>query len=172
MILPRVADASVRPGRQRNLVVEQPAADPPLLHGFEGTASAGAAPRSSASAAAVRASARSPSSRSPGPAPPGNARCSLPAAPCALQLPAVKFLSRLLTALNLLPSIATASENRRSFAAQHDELPTSAANGGAVVFTEVGDGLEVWHQVAGKPDQFTLRCASRSSRRLDWMRLK
>ena len=38
--------------------------------------------------------------------------------------------------------------------AQDDELPTYATNGGAAVFTEVGDGLKVWRQVAGKPDQF------------------
>src|SRR5882672_10264141 len=37
--------------------------------------------------------------------------------------------------------------------AQDDKLPAHATDGGAVVFTEVGDGLEVRRQTASQPDQ-------------------
>ena len=72
----------------------------------------------------------------------------------ALSLCGVKFLSRLLTALNLLPSMATiASSNSPSSAAQQDELAADLADGFAVVAAEVGDRLEVRRQPPGEPDQ-------------------
>ena len=71
-----------------------------------------------------------------------------------LSLVSVKFLSRLLTALNLLPSIATiASENRFELATQHDEFAADVADRLAVVLAEVGDGLEVRRQATGQPHQ-------------------
>ena len=91
--------------------------------------------------------------------------------PCAAAAwPLVKFRSRLLTALNLLPSMATiASVNRFELAAQHDELAADVADGLAVVLAEVGDGLEVRHQAAGQPHQLdvALRLALQAPARLD-----
>ena len=40
--------------------------------------------------------------------------------------------------------------------AQHDELTTHASNGLAVVFAEVGDGLEIRHQTPGQPHQLDI----------------
>ncbi|MNS97292.1 hypothetical protein D3C72_1316180 [compost metagenome] len=37
---------------------------------------------------------------------------------------------------------------------QHNELATDASDGLAVVFSEVGDGLEIRHQTPGQPHQF------------------
>ena len=66
----------------------------------------------------------------------------------------VKFLSRVFTALNLLPSIAaTAWVNRSSLPAQIDELAAGRPDRRAVVLPEVGDGLEVRRQPPGQPHQ-------------------
>ena len=40
--------------------------------------------------------------------------------------------------------------------AQHDELTADAADCFAVVFAEVGDGLEIGHQTPGQPHQFDI----------------
>ena len=69
----------------------------------------------------------------------------------------MKFLSRLLTALNLLPSIATmASEN--SFRSRHSRTnsPAHAADRRAIVLAEVRDRLEVRRQAAGEPHQLDI----------------
>ena len=81
----------------------------------------------------------------------------------------VKFLSRAFTALNLLPSIAaTARVNRSS--RRHSTMNCAAGRPDrrAVVLPEVGDGLEVRRQARRVSHiSSTLRCASRSSRRLE-----
>ena len=56
--------------------------------------------------------------------------------------------------------------------AQHDELRARRADRRPAVAAEVGDRLEVRHQSAGQPHRSMLRWLSRSSRRLDWMRLR
>src|SRR5947208_6633782 len=72
----------------------------------------------------------------------------------------VKFRSRVLTALNLLPSIATlASLNSSRPSTQHHELTADLADGLTIVFPEVGYRLEVWHQAAGQPNQFEVALA-------------
>ena len=85
-----------------------------------------------------------------------------------LSLLGVKFLSRLLTALNLLPSIATiASENRLSRRQEHDEFATDAADRLTVVLAEVGGGLKSGVERPSQPHQ--LNVALRSSRSgVDW----
>ncbi|MND42846.1 hypothetical protein D3C80_336300 [compost metagenome] len=52
---------------------------------------------------------------------------------------------------------------------QHNKLTADALNGFAVVFAEVGDGLEVRHQATGQPHQFdvALRLAFKAPARLD-----
>ena len=88
-------------------------------------------------------------------------------------LAGVKFLSRLLTALNLLPSMATmASENNSS--SRHSTMnwrhtlriaaPLSLRKSAMVL--KSGVSRPVSHISS------TLRCVSRSRRRLDWMRFK
>jgi hypothetical protein len=63
----------------------------------------------------------------------------------------VKFRSRMLTGLNLLPSIATLSfAEQFKTAAKHLELAANPADGLAIVLAEVGYGLEVRHQAAGR----------------------
>src|SRR5882757_7113064 len=72
----------------------------------------------------------------------------------------VKFRSRVLTALNLLPSIATlASLNRFKTAAQQHELAADLSDGLAIVLAEVGYCLEVRHQAAGQPNQLDVTLA-------------
>jgi hypothetical protein len=68
----------------------------------------------------------------------------------------VKLRSRLLTALNLLPT-------------QHNELATDASDSLAVVFSEVGDGFEIRHQTPGQPHQLdvALSFSLQTSARLD-----
>src|SRR5256885_16791581 len=71
----------------------------------------------------------------------------------------VKFRSRVLTALNLLPSIATlaslnSSRRRHSTTNSRQTLPMAS-----IVFPEVGYRLEVWHQAAGQPNQFDVALA-------------
>ncbi|MNQ60182.1 hypothetical protein D3C85_744530 [compost metagenome] len=53
--------------------------------------------------------------------------------------------------------------------AKHNKLAADAPDGFAVVFAEVGDGLEVRHQATGQPHQFdiALRLALKASARLD-----
>jgi hypothetical protein len=73
-----------------------------------------------------------------------------------------------LTALNLLPSIATLSfAEQFKAAARHHELAADLADGPAIVFAEVGYGLEVWHQATGQPNQLDVRRHCRSRRRLN-----
>src|SRR6187431_2813594 len=72
----------------------------------------------------------------------------------------VKFRSRVLTALNLLPSIATLSfAEQLKASAQHHELAADLADGLAIVLAEVGYGLEVRHQAAGQPNQLDVTLA-------------
>ena len=64
----------------------------------------------------------------------------------------MKFLSRLFTALNLLPSIATlAFESRPICAAQLDEPRTHLLDGAAVVLAEVRNRLVVGRQPTEQP---------------------
>jgi 7-keto-8-aminopelargonate synthetase-like enzyme len=65
----------------------------------------------------------------------------------------VKFLSRLLTALNLLPSMATTASENLQLAAQNDELAAHVADRWAVILPEVGDLLEVRRESLGQPHQ-------------------
>ena len=66
----------------------------------------------------------------------------------------------MLTALNLLPSIATLSfAEQLKAAAQHHELTADLADGLSIVLTEVGYGLEVRHQPARQPNQFDVALA-------------
>jgi hypothetical protein len=78
---------------------------------------------------------------------------------CSIRLPTlatVKFLSRLFTALNLLPSIAYGLRKQAQSTAQLDELAAHRSDRRAVVSTEVGDGLEVWSQSARQPYQLNI----------------
>ena len=86
-------------------------------------------------------------------APTGSGRCWLRSAPSdAGSWCGVKFLSRLFTALNLLPSIATDRLGEQvKLAAQHHELAARRADGRPVVLAEIGDRLEVRRQPAGQP---------------------
>lgn len=56
-------------------------------------------------------------------------------------------------------------------ATQHDELGAGRADRRSIVAAELGDRLEVRHQPSGQPYQLDVALVSRSSRRLDWMRL-
>ena len=59
----------------------------------------------------------------------------------------VKFLSRLSTALNLLPSIAApASPQPTDRAAQCDKMSTNFADGSAIVLAEVGNRLVIGYK--------------------------
>src|SRR3954465_750997 len=71
----------------------------------------------------------------------------------------VKFRSRLLTALNLLPSIATLASLNSSRRRHSITLAANPANGLAVILAEVGYGLEVRHQASGQPNQFDVALA-------------
>src|SRR5438128_4489980 len=73
-------------------------------------------------------------------------------------LACVKFRSRVLTALNLLPSIATlaslnSSRRRHSTTNSRQTLPMASP------LSLVGYGLEVWHQAAGQPNQLDVALA-------------
>jgi len=73
----------------------------------------------------------------------------------AFNLCGVKFLSRLLTALNLLPVDGHYGIAKQpDLATQLDELAADSANRFAVIPTEVGDGLEVGRQSTSQPHQF------------------
>ena len=75
-------------------------------------------------------------------------------------LASVKLRSRLFTALNLLPSMATDGLREQiELATQHDELAARVAYRSAVVTAEVGDGLEVWRQSLGQPHEFDIALA-------------
>src|SRR6266513_19493 len=72
----------------------------------------------------------------------------------------VKFRSRVLTALNLLPSNRNARfAEQFKAAAQHHELAAHLADGLTIVLAEVGYGLEVRHQPAGQPNQLDVALA-------------
>ena len=64
----------------------------------------------------------------------------------------MKFLSRVFTALNLLPSIAaTAWANSPTFRQSSTNWRHAARIAGSVVLAKVGDGLEVRRQPPGQP---------------------
>src|ERR1700684_2052728 len=97
------------------------------------------------------------------------------ASTCSMRLATlatVKFLSRLLTALNLLVDRNNRPREKVELAAQHDELRAGRADRRPAVAAEVGARLEVRHQAAGQPHQLDVALGSSSSRRLDWMRLR
>src|SRR5580704_19288979 len=72
----------------------------------------------------------------------------------------VKFRSRVLTALNLLPSIATlASLNNSRRPHSTTKLTADPADGLAIVLAEVGYCFEVRHQAAGQPNQLDVALA-------------
>src|SRR5438046_5633412 len=72
----------------------------------------------------------------------------------------VKFRSRVLTALNLLPSNRDARLGEEFKApAQHHKLTADPPDGLAIVLAEVGYGLEVRHQAAGQPNQLDVALA-------------
>src|SRR5262249_43633153 len=83
----------------------------------------------------------------------------------------VKFLSRLLTALNLLPSIATiASENRSSWRhSSTNKLFAGRTDSRAIVLAEIRDRLEVRRQPARQPHHLEIapRLPFQSSARLN-----
>ena len=67
----------------------------------------------------------------------------------ALYLASREVLSRVLTALNLLPSIATlASAKKIELATQANKLSTDLADCQAVVFAEVGNRFVIRHQTS------------------------
>jgi len=85
----------------------------------------------------------------------------------------VKFLSRLFTALNLLPSIAaTAWVNRASRRHRTMNCRQTARIASPLSFLKSAIVLKSGHSRPVSHISSTLRCASRSSRRLDWMRLR
>ena len=85
----------------------------------------------------------------------------------------VKFLSRLLIALNLLPSIATlACVEQTQSAAERDKPGTDLPESAAAILAEIGNCLVVGGKPARQPHHLNVRPASRSSRRLDWNRLR
>ena len=64
----------------------------------------------------------------------------------------VKFLSRLFTALNLLPSIATLGmREEANHAAQRNEACAHLADGSAIVLAEVGNRLVIGDKPARQP---------------------
>src|SRR3981081_4517008 len=75
-------------------------------------------------------------------------------------LACAKFRSRVFTALNLLPSIATlASLNSSRRRHNRHELTADLADGLAIVLAEVGYRLEVRHQAAGESYQLDVALA-------------
>src|SRR5271170_620704 len=83
----------------------------------------------------------------------------------------VKFLSRLFTALNLLPSIATlACVSRPIMRQSATNRGADLADGAAVVLAEVGNGLVIGSKAAGQPHHLnvapglTLKPAARLGR--------
>jgi len=71
--------------------------------------------------------------------------------------------------LNLLPSMATMFCEQSQLLTQQNELATDASDGLAVVFSEVGDDLEIRHQTPGQPHQLNvaLSFSLQTSARLD-----
>src|SRR5262249_17913304 len=64
----------------------------------------------------------------------------------------VKFLSRLLTALNLLPSMATlACVSKPIMRHSANEACAHLADGGAIVLAEIGNRLVIWSQTSRQP---------------------
>lgn len=66
-------------------------------------------------------------------------------------LPLVKFLSRLFTALNLLPPMARQSPLSVPTRRQSSTNCPETLQIPAVVSPEIRNGLVVWHQLAGRP---------------------
>ena len=77
--------------------------------------------------------------------------------------------SRLFTALNLLPSMATMDCENRSSSRHQDELAAYVAYRATFVAAEVGDGLEVWRKPLGQPHELhiVLRFALQAPAGLD-----
>ena len=87
------------------------------------------------------------------------ARCSARAFDLLLAvliLPCVKLLSRLFTALSLLPSMATLAFAQPHLAAQGNELRTDLLDGGAVVLAEVGDGSAIRNEASRQPHRLQI----------------
>src|SRR6266702_6189763 len=63
----------------------------------------------------------------------------------------VKFLSRLFTALNLLPSIATQASVNRPMVTERDKAGAHLPDGAAVVLAEVGNRLVIGNKAAREP---------------------
>lgn len=90
---------------------------------------------------------------------------------CSLVL--VKLRSRLLTALNLLPSMATsASENKPSCWHSTTNCRQTPRMALPLFLRRLAMVLKSGVRRPASYIRSMLRCASRSSRRLDWMRLR
>jgi len=89
----------------------------------------------------------------------------------ACSLRSVKFLSRLLTALNLLPSIATLA-SEKSFRPWHNTTNSRQTRriAGPLSLRKSAIVLKSGDRRPVSQMSSTLRCVSRSSRRLDWIR--
>ena len=69
----------------------------------------------------------------------------------------MKFLSRLFTALNLLPSIATlACVEKAHHAAEHHKPGADLADGAAIVLAEVGNRLVIGSKAVGEPHHLNI----------------
>src|SRR5438552_10582721 len=91
---------------------------------------------------------------------------------CAIRrciLAAVKFLSRLFTALNLLPSMATIASVKRSSLRHSTMNWRHTLDRGPIVLAEVSNGLEVRHQTSSQPHELdvALRLALQPTAGLD-----
>src|SRR5947208_13444888 len=72
----------------------------------------------------------------------------------------VKLRSRVLTALNLLPSNRNAClAQQLKASAQHHELTADLVDGVAIILAEVGYRLEIRHQAPGQPHQLDVTLA-------------
>ena len=91
----------------------------------------------------------------------------------ARSLRVVKFLSRLLTALDLLPSTATVASSS-SFISRHSRTNSRHTRRIAAPLSRRKSAIVLKSGASRPASQIssTLRWASRSSRRLDWMRFR
>ena len=82
---------------------------------------------------------------------PRSASGAAPSCPC------VKLLSRLFTALNLLPSMATlAFASSPILRHKLDELRADLLDGGAIVLAEIGDGFVIRSEPSRQPHHFQI----------------